>query len=157
MPRYRLHGTIGDDLGVIEQGKKNWNMALAYYERAVGEQPTYWPAWNNMANTLFSIGQHDRARDFLETTLRLNPDYWPAQYNLAIVHFTSGRYADAVPKLRTVLDWQPEFREARYLLATSFTQSGNRTAADREWKKLSEMNAAKYRPTPTMILAPSRP
>jgi tetratricopeptide (TPR) repeat protein len=145
------------DLGVIEQEKKNWNMALAYYEQAVGEQPTYWPAWNNMANTLFALGQHDRARDYLETTLRLNRDYWPAQYNLAIVHFTSGRYADAVPKLRTVLDWQPEFREARYLLATSLTRAGDRQSADVEWKKLGAANAAESRTTPTMILAPSRP
>jgi tetratricopeptide (TPR) repeat protein len=145
------------DLGVIEQGKKNWNMALAYYERAVAEQPTYWPAWNNMANTLFALGQHDRARDYLETTLRLNPDYWPAQYNLAIIHFTRGRYTDAVPKLRTVLDWQPEFKEARYLLATSLTRAGDRQSADKEWKRLGVVNAAESRTTPTMILAPSRP
>ena len=132
-------------------------MALAYYEQAVAEQRTYWPAWNNMANTLFAMGQHDRAKDYLETTLRLNPDYWPAQYNLAIVHFTSGRYADAVPKLRTVLDWQPDFREARYLLATSLTRAGDRQSADAEWKKLGVVNAAESRTTPTMILAPSRP
>ena len=145
------------DLGVIEQEKRNWNRALAYYEQAVAEQPTYWPAWNNMANTLFALGQHDRAKDYLETTLRLNPDYWPAQYNLAIVHFTSGRYTAAVPRLRTVLDWQPEFREARYLLATSLTRAGDRQSADAEWKKLGAVNAAESRTTPTMILAPSRP
>jgi Flp pilus assembly protein TadD len=87
----------------------------------------------------------------------LNPDYWPAQYNIAIVHFMSGRYADAVPKLKIVLDWRPGFREARYLMATSLTRSGNRTAADQEWKKLGELKAAESRHTPTMILAPSRP
>jgi len=145
------------DLGVIEQGRKNWSLALAYYEKSVAEQPTYWPAINNMANTLFAMGERDRARDYLETTLRLNPNYWPAQYNLAIVHFTSGRYADAVPRLKTVLDWQPEFREARYLLATSLTRTGDRQAADEEWKKLGGVNAAESRNAPTMILAPSRP
>jgi tetratricopeptide (TPR) repeat protein len=145
------------DLGIIEQGKSNWNMALAYYGRAVEEQPAYWSAWNNIANTLFAMGQHDRALEYFEKTLRLNPDYWPAQYNIAIVHFMRGRYADAVPRLKIVLDWRPDFREARYLLATSLTRTGDRESARKEWNQLGEVNAAESRTTPTMILAPSRP
>jgi tetratricopeptide (TPR) repeat protein len=145
------------DLGVIEQGRKNWGLALAYYQRAIDSKPDYWPAWNNMGNTFFAVGQPARALDCFDRTLRLNPDYWPAQYNIAIVHYMSGRFAEAEPRLRTVLDWQPGFREARYLLATSLTQAGKRAEADLEWRKLGELNAAESRPTPTMILAPNRP
>jgi tetratricopeptide (TPR) repeat protein len=145
------------DLGVIEQGKNNWRVALAYYERAIAQEADYWPAWNNIGNTLFAMGERPRALEYFERTLRLNPDYWPAQYNIAIVHFMGGRYTDAVPKLRTVLDWRPDFREARYLLAMSLTRAGDRSLADVEWKKLGEGNAAESRYTPTMILAPNRP
>ncbi len=145
------------DLGLIEQSKKNWSAAIAYYQRALDLDPAYWPALNNTGNTLSAMGQPARSLDYFDRTLRLNPDYWPAQYNIAIVHFMSGRYADAVPKLRIVLDWRPDFREARYLLAMSLTRSGDRRLADQEWKKLGEMNAAESRHTPTMILAPSRP
>jgi tetratricopeptide (TPR) repeat protein len=145
------------DLGVIEQKRKNWSLALSYYEQALLQKPDYWPALNNMGNTLFAMGQPERSLVFFERTLRLNPDYWPAQYNIAITHFMSGRYADAVPKLRIVLNWRPEFREARYLLATSLTRAGHRSLAEQEWRKLGEMNAAESRNTPTMILAPSQP
>lgn len=145
------------DLGAIEQGKKNWNSALSYYQRAVAQEPRYWPALNNMGNTLFSMGQNARAVEFFERTLRLNPDYWPAQYNIAIVQYMSGQYSEAARRLRIVLDWRPEFREARYLLATSLTRLGYRSAADQELKKLGETNAAESRNTPTMILAPNRP
>ena len=145
------------DLGVIEQNRNNWSLALAYYERAIMQQDDYWPAWNNMGNTLFAMGERNRALDYFQKTLRLNPDYWPAQYNTAIVYFISGRYAEAVPRLRTVLDWRPDFREARYLLATSLTRTGDRSAAVEEWKKLGETTAAESRHTPTMILAPNRP
>jgi superkiller protein 3 len=145
------------DLGVIEQGKQNWDAALAYYGTAVQEQPAYWPAWNNMANTLFALGQQDRALTYLRQTLDLNPNYWPAQYNTAIVHFVRGRYADAIPRLRIVLDWQPEFRDARYLLATSLARAGDRVSADEEFKKLGGPQAKGSGLTPTMILAPSRP
>ena len=145
------------DLGVIEQGKRNWDAALAYYGTAVQQRPSYWPAWNNMANTLFALGQQDRALTYLRQTLDLNPNYWPAQYNTAIVHFVRGRYSDAIPKLRIVLDWQPEFRDARYLLAISLARAGDRVSADEEFKKLGEPHVGESGPTPTMILAPSRP
>jgi len=145
------------DIGVIEQGKRNWPAAIANYERAVQKRPDYWPAWNNMGNTVFAMGQRQRAIEYFEKTLSLNPDYWPAQYNIAIANFMLGRYADAVPKLRIVLDWNPEFRDARYLMAVSLTRTGNRKEADEQWKKLGEINAAESRITPTMILAPNRP
>jgi Tfp pilus assembly protein PilF len=145
------------DLGMIEQGRKNWSGALAYYQQALAQDPTYWPACNNIGNTLFSMGEADRSVQYFERTLSLNHDYWPAQYNIAVVHFIKGRYADAVPRLQTVLDWRPDFREARYLLASSLTRAGSRNAADEEWKKLGEGSAAESRHTPTMILAPSRP
>jgi tetratricopeptide (TPR) repeat protein len=145
------------DLGSIEQARKNWDSAVAYYQRAIDQQMDYWPAWNNMGNTLFAMGRRDPALRCFDTTLRLNPDYWPAQYNIAVLEYLNGRYTEAVPRLRTVLDWQPAFREARYLLAESLTRSGNRRAADEEWQKLGAMNAAESRLTPTMISAPSRP
>ncbi len=145
------------DLGVIEQGRGNWSSALAYYERVVQIQSGYWPAWNNMGNTLFTMGERERALEYFEKTLRLNRDYWPAQYNIAIVHFMNGRYSEALPRLKTVLDWRPDFREARYLLALSLTRAGYRASADEEWKKLGEVAAAESRITPTMILAPNRP
>jgi len=145
------------DLGLIEQQKQNWPAALVYYQQALAQDEKYWPACNNIGNTLFAMGERARSVEFFERTLRLNPDYWPAQYNIAIVHFTSGRFSDAVPRLRTVLDWRPEFREARYLLATSLTRAGYRSAADEQWKVLNENQDAESRHTPTLIPAPSRP
>ena len=145
------------DIGVIEQGRRNWPAAFANYERAVQKRSDYWPAWNNMGNTLFAMGQTQRAMECFEKTLSLNPDYWPAQYNIALAHYMMGRYTDALPKLKIVLDWNPGFRDARYLMAVSLTRTGKRKEADEEWKKLGEINAAESRITPTMILAPNRP
>jgi tetratricopeptide (TPR) repeat protein len=142
---------------VIEQGRRNWPAAIANYERVVQKRSDYWPAWNNMGNTLFAMGQPQRAIESFEKTLSLNPDYWPAQYNIAVAYFMTGRYADALPKLRIVLDWNPEFRDARYAMAVSLTRTGRREEADEQWKRLGEINATESRNTPSMILAPNRP
>jgi tetratricopeptide (TPR) repeat protein len=145
------------DLGVLEQREGNWSAALAYYERAAMHDPGYWPAWNNMGNALFAMGQAQRAVECFEKTLSLNRSYWPAQYNIAIAQFMIGRYEEAVRRLEVVLDWHPQFREARYLMAVSLTRAGHRDKAEEEWQKLGEITAAESRATPTMILAPNRP
>jgi len=145
------------DLGLIEQGKKNWSAALSYYQQAQSQDPGYWPAVNNIGNTLFAMGERQRSLEFFLETLRLNPDYWPAQYNIAIVHYESNRYMDAARRLKTVLDWRPDFREARYLFAVSLARTGNGNAANEQWKILGETSEAGSRHTPTMILSPSRP
>ena len=145
------------DLGIIEQQKSNWNAALADYGTAVAQQPDYWPALNNMANTLFALGQQERALTYLRQTLDLNPNYWPAHYNMAIVLFLRGQYTEASRQLRIVLDWKPDFREARFLLATSLARAGYRAAADEQFRKLGELSATESVPAPAMMLAPSRP
>jgi tetratricopeptide (TPR) repeat protein len=145
------------DLGLIEQNKKKLPEALSLYQQALSQDPTYWPACNNIGNTLFAMGERTRSVEYFERTLTLNPDYWPAQYNIAVVHFMNGRFTEAVTRLKTVLDWRPDFREARYLLAASLTQTGARGQADQEWKKLGELNATESRNIPKMILAPTQP
>jgi tetratricopeptide (TPR) repeat protein len=145
------------DLGIIEQQKSNWNAALADYGTAAAQQPDYWPALNNMANTLFALGQQDRALTYLRQTLDLNPNYWPAHYNTAIVLFTRGQYVDASRHLKIVLDWKPDFRDARFLLATSLSRAGYRSPADEEFRKLGAQYATEPMPPPTMMFAPSRP
>jgi tetratricopeptide (TPR) repeat protein len=144
------------DLGVIEQDGGNAALAVVYYNKAIQQRSDYWPAWNNLGNTLFAVGQIDKATQALESTLRLNPDYWPAHYNLAVILFKTGRFDAAIPRLKIVLDWQPDFRDARYLFAVALTQAGHRNAADAQWKELERFGGASPT-TPTFIPAPVRP
>ena len=62
------------DIGVIEQEGENWSGAFANYERAVQKRSDYWPAWNNMGNTLFAMGRTQRAMECFEKSLSSNPD-----------------------------------------------------------------------------------
>ena len=144
------------DLGVLEQENHNAGLAVVYYDKAIEQQSNYWPAWNNLGNTLFAVGQTDKAIQALESTLRLNPDYWPAHYNLAVILFKTGRFDAAIPRLKIVLDWKPDFRDARYLFAAALAQAGHRNAADAQLKELERLGRATP-VTPTFIPAPVRP
>ncbi len=125
------------NLGVIEQVGRNFAPAVNHFKDALRYEPQYWPAWNNLGNSLMGLGEKERARLAFERVLRLNPDHWQSRYNIAVVDFNSGRFEEAIPWLRTVLDWRPQFSDARYLLAESLSRSGHPEEAQREREKLS--------------------
>jgi Tfp pilus assembly protein PilF len=139
------------DLGLLEQRTGNYDKALAYYRRASDQNPRYWPAWNNIGNTLFSMGRREESIAYFEKTLSLNRDYWPAHYNLAIVHFLGGRYREAAERLKTVLAWSPDFREARYLMAVTASRSGNPKAAEEIMKELGPLTPAELGLAPPIL------
>lgn len=51
-----------------------WREALAHWERAAKLDPTYAPAYNNMAIGYEHQGEFEKARNAYEKALELNPD-----------------------------------------------------------------------------------
>jgi Tfp pilus assembly protein PilF len=51
-----------------------WREALAHWERAVKLDPTYAPAYNNMAIGYEQQGEFEKARNAYEKALELNPN-----------------------------------------------------------------------------------
>jgi len=50
-----------------------WREALYRWERAVDLDPSYAPAWNNLAVAYEQAGQFDDARKAYETAIKLDP------------------------------------------------------------------------------------
>jgi len=123
-------------LGVAEQNGHNFQQAVLYFQEALRQAPTHWPAWYDLGNSWLSLGDYNRAIVSFERALGLNRDYYPAHYNIAVAHLAAGRPDEAVPHLRTVLDWEPKSVEARQLLVEALTRSGDLKAADEERKSL---------------------
>lgn len=51
-----------------------WREAIAHWERASKLDPTYAPAYNNLAIGYEQQGEFEKARDAYEKALELNPD-----------------------------------------------------------------------------------
>ena len=51
-----------------------WRKALAHWERAVKLDPTYAPAYNNLAIGYEQQGEFEKARNAYEKALELNPN-----------------------------------------------------------------------------------
>jgi tetratricopeptide (TPR) repeat protein len=110
--------------GVLEQNAHNVPQAVLYFQEAIRQDEKHWPAWYNLGNAWFSMGQYDRAIVSFHRTLNLNRDYYLAHYNIAVAHLAAGRAREAVPHIRTVLDWEPNSAEARQLLNDALKRSG---------------------------------
>ena len=110
--------------GVLEQNAHNFPQAVLYFQEAIRQDEKLWPAWYNLGNAWFAMGDYNRAIVSFERTLTLNRDYYAAHYNIAVAQLAAGRPSAAIPHIRTVLDWEPDSREARQLLNDALARSG---------------------------------
>jgi protein O-mannosyl-transferase len=109
--------------GVLEHNARNYPQAVLYFQEALRQDSRLWPAWYNLGNAWFAIGDYDRAIVSFERALGVNRDYYAAHYNIAVAHLAAGRPKDAIPHIRTVLDWEPNSAEGRRLLNDALTRS----------------------------------
>ena len=77
----------GEDPGAVRDSRRAaglWREALAHWERAVKLDPTYAPAYNNLAIGYEQQGDFDKARNAYEKALELNPnnEYIKQNYEL---------------------------------------------------------------------------
>lgn len=109
--------------GVLEQNARNFPQAVLYFQEAIRQDEKHWPAWYNLGNAWFAMGEYDKAIVSFEKTLSLNRDYFTAHYNIAVAHLAAGRPKEAIPHIRTVLDWEPNSAEALQLLNDALKRS----------------------------------
>jgi O-antigen ligase len=79
-----LHLRIAEDsadarpyarLGWIAIENKQWEQAIAWYEKVVRFNPKYAPAWVNLSNLYYENGRIDEAKTAFEKALALDPLY----------------------------------------------------------------------------------
>lgn len=69
--RGAARGQVEFGIRVAQNGL--WREALYRWERAVELDPTYAPAWNNLAIAYEQAGRFDDARNAYETAIKLDP------------------------------------------------------------------------------------
>jgi DNA-binding transcriptional MerR regulator len=104
------HGNVLYALGRKEE-------ASAKFRQAVGLEPTYAEAWNNLANALAELGRLDEAVAAYQRALLVEPGYADAHFNLAETLHQMGFAADAVPHWRAYLKQDARSAWARRALS----------------------------------------
>ncbi len=86
--------------------------------------PTWCRRYNNLANTLKTLGDADEAIRQYREALRIAPEYVEAYYNLAITFKEQGQVDEAIAAYREALRIRPNFVEARFNLGNLFKTPG---------------------------------
>lgn len=71
-----------NDLGLINNGRRKYNEALNYFNRAIKSNPGYSDAYNNRGVVLASKGEIEKALADFNQSVKLSPTYANAWFNL---------------------------------------------------------------------------
>jgi adenylate cyclase len=122
-------------LGVVLAWKRQYDAAVAEFEKAVAVNPNF-TDWR-MAIALVYAGQSERAVEVLKDHMRLDPFYVPlAPHWLGLAHYTLGRYREALAALSECAVRAPNYGAVHLWLAATYARMGRMDAARAEARKV---------------------
>ena len=125
------------------QNLDNIENAIGQFERAIGEDRNYAPAYAAMGMA-YTIGfqQKNRGKDWLEKArseceraLAITPQLAEGHTCLGNVYFSTGRYEEAVQQFQRSLELDHTSDETLRLLAAAYQKTGNPAAAEDAFRK----------------------
>jgi tetratricopeptide (TPR) repeat protein len=102
------------ELGRLLDSAKEYEAAIASYDKALSIQPDYHQAWNNRGSALDDLGRYQEAIASYDKALSIQPDDHQAWYNRGIALRNLGRYQEAIASYDKALSIQPDDHQAWY-------------------------------------------
>lgn len=131
--------------GILREGKlyqrgRNYNLALDYYKKAIGIDPTYAPAYREIAELYSLAGQPAKSIENWKKYLELNnSDY--ARYRFMSALFANKQYSEAVFEYENLKKSNFDNLYLERLAAFSYAEMGNKTDTAAYTKGLKASNA----------------
>jgi tetratricopeptide (TPR) repeat protein len=104
------------------QRQDNLADAIAEYAKVIGTDPSYAPAYYNLAIAYANIGQAERALDNYELALMADPNYMDARFNYALQLQAQGYIDDAIAQCKRVLAANPNDATTHWLLGRLYAR-----------------------------------
>jgi Tfp pilus assembly protein PilF len=139
-PRYEA--AIHNDLGLVLAGEKQPMAAVAEFETALREDPSFAAADINLANALATTGQLADAADRFTAAIRTDPESAEARVGLGNVLLQEGRPADAIGSFTEALRLEDDLADAHNGLGAALLETGQPGNAAAEFTE-----AIRLRPT----------
>jgi predicted CXXCH cytochrome family protein len=117
----------GEFYFVLADAYRNVNalqLAVPMYQEALERRPDFWPALHGLGLSLASVGQLERAVEFLEGARNLSTNENVAN-DLAMVYRGMGRLSEAVVALKNALFLNPDFPQTHNNLGRILAQTGD--------------------------------
>ena len=113
----RMRAITEHNYGAALHGDKQFDEAVAHYERAIAADPTYAPAYSNMGAALSALGRTDAGKRAYQRALELDPEFADAHVNLGNALRREGDAAGAASAYERALALSPASVETLTALA----------------------------------------
>ena len=111
--------------GLIHAIGKEYEQAIASWDRALEIKPDDHQAWNNRGNALGNLGRYEQAIASYDQALEIKPDYPDTWDNRGYVLTCMGRYKDALESCDRAIKINPNYANAYYNKAVCYGLQNN--------------------------------
>ncbi len=127
--RHQVPAKAQNELARSEQEFRQGHLqsSVGHLKKAIGIDPDFMEAHNNLGARYIALGDNERAVDHLETALRLDPSSAFAQLNLSLALYCLKRGDQAEQYARNAIRLTPGLPKAHYLLGLILQAKGKNT------------------------------
>ncbi|MDH4248238.1 MAG: tetratricopeptide repeat protein [Deltaproteobacteria bacterium] len=119
--------------------------ALKDYGKAVALEPENPVYYNNRGNAWHALEKFPQAVEDYTQALRLAPEYATAQHNRGLAHVALEHWNDALADFNGAIRSDSHHAEAYFQKGKLLQRTGNRGAAEREWRKAAKLGSPEAR------------
>jgi FKBP-type peptidyl-prolyl cis-trans isomerase 2 len=125
--------------GIELQNNGEIDEAIAYYRKAIGQNPKHAGAFYNMGVAFHGKGLIDQAILCYEIAIGFNQEFTEAHHNLGVAYNEKGKFDEALVCFQRVLQLKPDHAGAFYNLGNTLTAQGHYNEAKQCYKKAIEI------------------
>jgi len=122
-------------LGIAYTNEGNLKAAEAEFRAALDIDPHNARAYNNLGNAMREMNRLDEARDAYQHATQLAPRYVDPLNGLGVIDVQQDRSRDAIAQFDAALRIAPNFYEAMLNRGIALKVSGDKAAADEQFRK----------------------
>ena len=111
-------------IGNVYLTQKQYERAIAAYQRAVTLNPEYAEAYNHLGEALGQSRQYSRALQAFNQAVAIDPKLLRARYNIGITYDRLGNFKYSEFVFRTLIRDHPDYDPAYDGLAVALSKSG---------------------------------
>jgi Flp pilus assembly protein TadD len=127
-------------LGVLNFQKKDYDLAIHYFEKAFSLNPSNAEIQNNLGLAFYQKGQFDDAIPYFKRAVQLNSFYSEAYSNLGSAVFQKDLLEEAVEYYHKALQYNPKNIDACNNLGTSLLMAGQYQESLRFFRRAITLN-----------------
>ena len=129
-------------LGVIHEGRGEYDRALAALARALDLDPDHAEAVRRLARVYAAQGRADEAEAAFRRAVALEPDSWRARNSFGVFYLRQGRTGPAAEQFRRALAADPTNTTLLYNLGSAAWKTGDLDEAGRAFDRVRRLDTA---------------